>query len=48
MKEDEDVCLWSQECAVLEPKWSFLPLISGSLLEITLLCRSQKENPFFC
>lgn len=42
MREDKDVCFWSQECAILELKWSFLPIVE-SFLEITLLCRAKKK-----
>lgn len=44
MRQNEDVCLWSHECAILEPNWIFLAPISGSPLEITLLCETRKKN----
>lgn len=43
MGDDEDLCVWSQDYAILGPKWSPFPLISGTLLEFTVLCKAREK-----
>lgn len=44
MREDEGICLWSQECAILGPKWSFLPDIRESPRNQSPLQKPERKS----